>query len=154
VDELLVTPCSRDRTAGSPENTGRAIRIDDTLAAQDRGIHDAECGRCDAQPEGKADNGQQQDRWLAGEHPRRIPEVAARVAEKPECRCRCGWMLRRPSLEPQARDVVIQTPVRVERAAIEATCNEEFVQIGLHLGAHVARHGRHPKQPVRRTREI
>ena len=47
----------------------------------------------------------------------------------------------RPGLEPETRHIVIQAPVRVDGAAIASASREELVQVGLHLGARLARHG-------------
>jgi len=41
----------------------------------------------------------------------------------------------RPGMEPQTRNVVIQAPVRMPWATIVAAFQEEFVKVGLYLGA-------------------
>ncbi len=41
----------------------------------------------------------------------------------------------RPGMEPQTRNVVIQAPVRVPWATMVPAFQEEFVKVGLYLGA-------------------
>ncbi len=80
--ELVVVPDRGHRAVGGPQNPWRAIRIDDTLAAQDGDVHDAERRGGNAQSQRKAEDRQQEDRGLPREQADRVAEIGARIAQE------------------------------------------------------------------------
>jgi hypothetical protein len=142
LEELVGYPGGCHGTVGGSQNRGRTVRIDDALPAQDRRIHHAERGRRDAQSEGEADDRQYEDGRLPSEQAHRISDIAAGVGEQRERRSRSGWTRHLPAVQPQARHIVRQAPVRVKGTALASTCLKEFKQIGLHFGARVVRNTR------------